>query len=401
MKRVGLKWLYAWLLVLFFSCSKNNDPTPKPDNDNLVAVTAMGSRSAAELKFFIQLSGRDIDTDLFVYNVDLYKVVYQTHYKGSEVNASGLILLPKTTLPVPMISFQHGTLVEQAQAPSAQTKDSEEVIPYQALASMGFITVVPDLIGFGESNNIFHPYYVEEPTATAVMDMLRAAHALAKEKNVDFNSRLFLAGYSQGGYATLATHKALEASPREGFQLIASFPGAGGYDITSMQEYLFGLDTYSDPYYLAYVGLSYQKYYEEPGLLADFFNEPYPSSIPSLFDGNHSPADINAALTEDIKTLIREEILTGGEDDPEYDFLQTSFEENSLVDWKPTLPIFLYHGDADTTVPLQNSQITYDKLLSNGASPENLQLITIPGGNHSSSVIPYLEDVIKKLQTLK
>ena len=180
-----------------------------------------------------------------------------------------------------------------------------------ALASTGFITVLPDLLGFGDSDEIFHPYYVEDPTATAVTDLLRAAATLADEKEVEFNQRLFLAGYSQGGYATLATHKALEADPLEDFDLIASFPGSGGYDIQSLQEYFFSLNTYNDPYYLAYVGLAYQSYYGEANLIDEFFNEPYASRIPGLFDGVNAAGDINAQLTEEIPALVQTEALTG------------------------------------------------------------------------------------------
>jgi hypothetical protein len=63
--------------------------------------------------------------------------------------------------------------------------------------------------------------------------------------------------------------------------------------------------------------------------------------------------------------------------------------------------MFLYHGDADMTVPIQNTQVTYEQLLANGASSDNLQMITLPGWDHGSAVEPYIEDVVKKLQQLR
>lgn len=401
-KSALLKWLSApWLLIFFFSCADKDDPTPQVEEDNLVEATVTGTREAAELRFLIEVSGMDIDPAIVLYDVDIYNVTYITTYKGQEIEASGLVVLPKTPDDLPMISFQRGTTVRQSDAPSLRSKNSEEVISYAALASMGFITVVPDMIGFGESDEIFHPYYVEEPTATAVIDMLRAAATLAEEKQITFDNRLFLAGYSQGGYSTLATHKAIEADPLEGFELIASFPGAGGYDITHMQKYLFALDTYSDPYYLAYVGLSYQSYYEEPGLLTDFFNEPYASRIPSLFDGVKSGSDINAELTENIPALVKAEVLTDFETAPKLEALREKFEANSLINWTPTLPIHMYHGDADMTIPLENSVVTYQNLLDNGASPDKLELLIFEGGGHGSTVLPYIADLIVKLQALR
>lgn len=387
------------MTVLLFSCSEKEDPAPA-DAITLVEAVATASRTAAELQFFAQLSGRDIDPGLFLYNVDIYNVTYITTYQGESIHASGLVIIPATTATVPMISFQHGTTVQQSKVPSALSATSEEVISYAALASMGFITVVPDYIGFGESKNVFHPYYVEEPTADAVVDMLKAGGKLAEEKAVSFSKQVFLAGYSQGGYATLAAHKALESDPSSDFEVIASFPAAGGYDIKAMQEYFFGLETYPDPYYLAYVGMSYESHYDE-SILSIFFNEPYASEIPSLFNGINSSGDINGSLTDVIGDLVTDDMLLNGDTDHRYGILREKFEENSLVDWVPQAHVYFYHGDADITVPLENSVITYEKLIDNGADPEKLHLIILPGETHGSGIVPYVEDLIKKVHTLK
>jgi pimeloyl-ACP methyl ester carboxylesterase len=398
------RWLRIWILALgIVSCSDSeNDPDPEPQPEYLIEATSIGSWPAAQLKFFAQLSGQDIDVNIFQYDVEIYRVIYRTEYQDSEIEASGLIVLPKTTTDeLPMISYQHGTIVKQSDAPSDQEVEGEQVISYSGLASTGFITVVPDMIGFGESKELFHPYYIEEPTAEAVTDMLQAAREFAEEKGVSFDGRVFLAGYSQGGYATLAAHKSLESDPIEGFSVTASFPGAGGYDVTEMLNYFRSLETYEDPYYLAYVGLSYQSYYDETSLLSNFFNEPYATQIPSLFNGINSSGDINDGLTTSIAELVKEDILTNPQSSPLYTFLTQRFSENSLVDWTPSAPVFLYHGDADVTVPLSNSQSTYEKLIANGADPEELQLIVLPGGDHSTAVQPYVREVIGKLQEMK
>lgn len=400
LRTLCMRLLAVGWLVLVFSCSDKEDPAPPAAEDVLVEANITGGRTAEELKFLVQLSGRDLDPDLITFDVDVYDVVYMTTYKGTQIKASGLVLLPKTTAPTPMISFQHGTIVRQADAPSQQSNTSLEVISYAALASTGLITAVPDYIGFGESSAIFHPYYIEEPTTTAVIDLLRAATALARQKDIAFDGRLFLAGYSQGGYATLATHKALETEPIEPFNLVASFSGAGGYDVTALQEHFFALETYNDPHYLAYVGLSYQSHYDKPDLLIHLFNEPYASRIPTLFDGVNGASDIKSELTNDISALIAPEVLTNSDDETNL-FLREKFEENSLTDWVPSRPVFLYHGDADTTVPIANTELTYNTLLANGASAETVQLIVLPGKDHSSGIEPFIEDVVKRLDALR
>jgi hypothetical protein len=168
-----------------------------------------------------------------------------------------------------------------------------------------------------------------------------------------------------------------------------------------MLDHFVTIETYNDPYYLAFVGMSYESYYGEDQLLNQFFNEPYASRIPSLFNGTNSSAQIDEQLTTDISTLIREEVLTNSDSYPLNEFLRQKFVENSLVDWTPFAPVFLYHGDADGTVPVENSEITYSKLLDNGADPDNLKLIILPGRDHDTAIEPYIEDVIKKLQLLK
>jgi fermentation-respiration switch protein FrsA (DUF1100 family) len=86
--------------------------------------------------------------------------------------------------------------------------------------------------------------------------------------------------------------------------------------------------------------------------------------------------------------------------DSKYDYIVDAFRENSLTDWVPQTPMYMYHGDADTTVPYANSQSVYEQLLDNGASTDVLHFITLPGADHGSGLEPYIEDVIPKIMSL-
>jgi pimeloyl-ACP methyl ester carboxylesterase len=388
-------------LLVAVSCS-NEETTPGGQDEKiLVDATLVFSTSAAQVKALTQLAGLNIDVNEFKHAVDVYKVSYKTEYKAGTVTASGLIAFPKTSDELPMISFQHGTITRDADAPSNSTLSNPESLLYAcALSSSGFIATLPDYLGFGASSTLIHPYFVESLTASAVVDLLYAASELAETKNIKFNSRLFLAGYSEGGYATMATHKAIEETKPEGFDLIASFPGAGAYDLSAMQEHLLGLQTYDDPYYLAYIALAYQEAYDLPQLLTDFFQEPYASRIPSLFDHQKSPGEINAQLTTTIPDLVTADLSAHIATDPAYAYLKDAFMSNTLTEWAPQKPMFMYHGQSDTTVPFENSVSTYNALLANGASEETVKLIPLPG-THSSAVAPYITDFIARLWTLK
>ncbi len=391
--------LIALTLIVSACSSDNNDP--QPGNEQfLVNSEFVYSTTADQLKLLIQIAGIDVDPNEFLYDIEIYKVTYNTVYDGGTIIASGLIALPKTTQEVGMLSFHHGTLTNRAEAPSNFTASDYNTISYAAMASVGFIGIIPDYLGFGSSSSILHPYYVEELTASSIIDMLKAATELARQKNIQFNGKLFLAGYSEGGYATMAAHKAIEENPLDGFTLMASFPGAGAYDLKGMQEYIFDLQEYTDPHYLAYMARAYQLHYDQDNLLTDFFNEPYASRIPGLFDGQKGADAINSQLTPVIADLIQADVLTGIDTDPTYQYLSDAFTENSLTDWKPEIKMFMYHGLSDATVPYQNSVDTFNKLISNGASTSNLSLTSLEG-THSSAIEPYIADIIGKLLSLK
>jgi pimeloyl-ACP methyl ester carboxylesterase len=382
--------------LVVFSCSED-EPNEKPV---LIQSTKILSRSAGELRTFLAASGFSLRNEL-QYDVEIYKVTYRTLYKDEEITASGLVILPETTTSVGMVSFQHGTITAQSEAPTNLPLSHSQLILYAALGSAGFIGVVPDFIGFGESAEIFHPYYVEEATASAVIDNLKAARELAAKQNVKFNQKLMLAGYSQGGYATMATHKSIEENGLSGFDLVASFPAAGGYDVKGMQEYFFAQDTYDQPYYLAYVARSYQSYYEWPDVITQFFKEPYASRILTLFTSTSTAGMINGQLTEVINDYVVADLIANIDTKAEYKDLNDAFIENSLTDWTPAKRMFMYHGDADTTVPFENSVDTYNKLISNGASTQVVTLKALPGADHGSGVFPYLEEFIEEALPLK
>jgi pimeloyl-ACP methyl ester carboxylesterase len=390
-----------FFIVLLAACGCSSDDSPGPAEEQfLVSSEFIYSNTAQQLKFLIQLSGVDVDPNEFLYDIEIHRVVYNTRYDGTTITASGLIAIPKTTEQVGMLSFHHGTITNRDDAPSNFSSNDFNSISYAAMASVGFIGVIPDYLGFGSSSSILHPYYVEEVTASSILDMLKAAGEFVQQKNLQFNGKVFLAGYSEGGYATMAAHKAIESDGLDGFNLIASFPGAGAYDLSGMQAHIFSLQEYDDPHYLAYMARAYQIEYDEDNLLTDFFKEPYASRIPGLFDGQKGADEINAQLTSTVADLIQADMLANIHTNPDYDYLENAFAENSLTDWSPKVQMFMYHGLSDATVPYQNSVDTYNKLLANGASTGVLTLTPLEG-THSSAVDPYIAAIIEKLLSLK
>jgi pimeloyl-ACP methyl ester carboxylesterase len=388
----------ALLCLVVFACKKDDDVVPERA---LVSADNVLNRASGEMRSLLERANLSLDLDLLKYDVDIYKVTYKTTYNGQEVTASALVSLPKNAPSAAIVSFQHGTIAAYTQAPTAlQLYDPESVL-YSALAAPGFISVAPDLLGFGASKSILHPYYVEDLTASAVRDAIRAARDLASDKGVSFNGKLFLAGYSQGGYATMATHKSIEADPLEGINLIASFPSSGGYDIKNMQEYFWELQDYEQPFYLAFVAQAYKTTFNWQQPLTDVFNEPYADKIPALVNGTKTNNQINDELTTTIADLVTDDIRAHIDTDTKYKYIVDAFVDNSLTDWKPTVPMFMFHGDIDMTVPYTNSLATYNKLIANGASTSVVTLTPLEGADHYTGVFPYIDLFIPKMISMK
>lgn len=379
---------YCWILVIAFllhACGSDNEPEPA-ENKYLVSSSEVANYNAQLLQLGASQQGLSAIASQLKYDITIYKIEYKTNYLGSEITASGLIGIPTTGEEVPILSFQHGTIAANDDAPT----QSDDGLFYASFASLGYISLIPDFIGFGSSSHIIHPYYHEESTATAVIDMIRAAEEFVVDHNINSSGKLFLAGYSEGGYATMVTHKMIEEKYANEFELMASAPASGGYDLIGMKDYFVNLDTYHQPFYLAYISLSLAQVNDWNTLLSDIFNEPYASSIPSLFDGSKSGSQINDALSSDLSALLVEDFRLHSDSNPKYTDLMSELMTNSPIDWQPNHPMYMYHGTADITVPYQNSVSSYEQLLEGGASSDIITFTPLEEATHSSGVAPYV-----------
>ncbi len=392
----GLKplWIFAIFMILI-SCS---DDTEEPFVLEVESRWKTGSfssiRFASDMRGLLGAFQSDLPVDKIQYDVEIFVIEYETKYGDETVVASGMIFLPVAEEPLPFLSYQHGTVADNFSVPSQAPLNDAQNLLLAGLAGTGFIVVAPDYVGFGSTVDVVHPYYVEQPTRDAVIDNIRAAAEMAVDEGRMINENLYLIGYSQGGYATMAAHKGIEEQGLEYFELQASYPSSGGYDIMGMRDYFLSLDVYSSPLYLAYVARAYQTYYGlSEDLFMKYFREPYATSIPDYFDGTFSNGQINDLLNDTLSVYLTEEFISNP-DDPIFDEINDRFIENSLIDWVPSISMFMYHGDADSTVIYQNSIDSFDELISNGASRDIVTFTTLPGKTHGSGFIPYLEDVV-------
>ena len=211
------------------------EPEPEPDigPGSLTSSATVNTIKASEITEALHSPESKVREGIAPrYDVTSYRLTYMTTDKnGMPVKASGLVSVPIKTVVVasPVLSYQHATTFHDDQAPSRKV---EAVEPPLVLASLGYIVVSPDYVGFGASKGVEHPYLTATPAARAVIDMLAAAQKWRLREGVADNGQLFLVGYSEGGYATIAAHRALQATNSSHLrQLVSSIPGAGPYHV--------------------------------------------------------------------------------------------------------------------------------------------------------------------------
>ena len=333
--------------------------------------------------------------DSMTHSVAVYKLIYKTTYKGEQIEASGLINVPMENGNFPILSFQNGTNTSHAKAPT-ESSSSSDMLLLSSLASTGYILLIPDYIGFGTSEYLLHPYYQKETSNSAVLDFIIAAKEFIDHYDgaAGYTDEFFLMGYSQGGWATLAALEEIEHNPSSGLNIAATSCGAGAYDLMQVSSYILDLDIFPGPLYLPYFIYSHQQYGTLSGDLSLFFQEPYASLIPSLFDGSHTNTQVNDQLTDSIAILLNPEFIADFQTDTAYAELRNELSANSIEAWPVISQLRFYHGDEDLNVPPFESENMYNEFLSRSGE-EKVEHFVMSGLNHETGVVPWGVETIK------
>lgn len=344
---------------------------------NLVDVAAIYFPDISGLKQYVSA------------DVDVYKIVYRTIVNNEEIKASGLICIPSGQGEYPVLCFQNGTNTLSANCPSENVTD----LSYQMIeiaASMGYIVVMPDYPGFGESADIPHPYLVKEPTVRSLIDMLFAERELDSGElpGITTKNEYYLIGYSQGGWATLALHKTIELEYGDELNLKASMCGAGPYDMMSLFRSMVNVSTYSMPVYIGYIVNAYSSYNQFINPVSDIFNQPYASRLTTLYNGTHSSSEINNQLTTSIPDLFTTVFLSGFESEERYSSVREALLSNSITPWQTSKPLFLIHGGGDITVDPSATENIYNGIIESGTTTTICKMEIIPALNHSEAKYP-------------
>jgi len=366
--------LLPWLL-LAVACGGGGDGPAEAQAveptgpGRLERATQLNRIALADIQAATQAADSRTRTLAPLYDVTNHRVEYlTTDAQGREIVASGLVSVPAKPAGArsPVLGYQHGTTFVDAEAPSNHAVADEAAV---ILASLGYIVVAPDYVGYGVSKGAPHPYLLAEPSAAATVDLLTAAQTWRRRSGVADNGQLFLTGYSEGGYATVAAHQAMQRtrSPHLA-QLRSVVAGAGPYDVRVT------LDT-----------------------LLQRVRDAVPALAPLLDPG------VLRFLSDADRNRLRDELmkrLRPGDADVVFDhaMIDRYLADNALAlellsnvhDWAPALPLRLFHGRDDETVPFATAIATLQAMRARGAADVSLTECTAVPASHIGCVPEFL-----------
>jgi len=375
-----IQLFFFFSIPLFFWACDNNEIEDDLENEfdfqYVVSYEFLDSLSTDEISG--RFGANNPATGFINFDVTAHRITYMTpNFDGTEVEASGLILIPVVKGSAKLTSFQHSTLAkdpnpaidQENRAPSYLPENNAEIHLSAALfASNGYMISAPDYIGYGSTGDMFHPYEHAQTTATTSYDMLVAAREYAEFLEVAMRTEgdteveeLHLLGYSQGGNSTMALHKYIEENHNEEFKIIKSAMGAGAYHKTAVGDYIFNFEGevgFPLSLYL-WVMDTYDRVYLQRGI-SYYLKEPYASAV-----SDKGYFEIQDMSTNPQEIFTEEFIADVNNPDSEF---SAALADNNVHDWKAESPIKLFHSREDALVPYFNSVDAYESLTANGST---------------------------------
>ena len=330
----------------------------------------------------------------FSNTIEMRKVTYQsTGADGQSHTMTGLLVLPKAIFggkpSVPILMYQHGTEVYRPFSPSQylshrdRPTDYPEVMVAAAIAATGYAVALVDYEGMGD-NTATQPHVVGEVLAQQVIDLLRSSRDIitGTSSPCTWNNQLFLMGYSEGGFVTMAATRELQLNHAAEFTVTASAPLSGPHDLSGvMRGVILSDNTFKSPYFVPMILTSYNYAYGALYNPATAMIAPFNTTIPPLFNGNIQSVTISEAMGmvfDPPALIVAKSVLSPGfiaqltdSTSPVVALLREndSYRLPGQLDsaWVPTVPLRMIHHPDDELVPFANSQTAFDAFITAGS----------------------------------
>ncbi|RLL67388.1 lipase family protein [Streptomyces sp. Z26] len=275
-----------------------------------------------------------------------WKIQYtSTTATGGENTVSGTVVVPKDgkTGPRPLVAYAAGSVgMGDKCAPSAGFHDGSttEAPLINAALVRGFAVAVTDYEGLGTPGD--HTYTVAQAEGTALLDAARAAQRMpeAQQLGVSTESPVGIMGYSQGGQASAW---AAELQPSYAPELKVKGTASGGVpaDLMKVAEHVNGGD---EAGYIAMAAIGHDTAYPELDL-DKYLNDDGRALVETVREG--CLGEIQEAAKG---KKIEDYTVSNPLEQPDW---KEKIGANDIGTKKPSAPVFLYHGEADTTIPYE------------------------------------------------
>ncbi len=227
-----------------------------------------------------------------VCGVDFYYIKFWTLGGAAETTeSSGAMMVPTGASSAcsggrPIVLYAHGTNPAKALniADITDPSNTEGVLIAAMFAAQGYIVVAPNYAGYDVSTLGYHPYLNAEQQSGEMIDILTAARAALPKtmsSSTSDGGKLFVTGYSQGGYVAMATQRALQAT---GATVTGVAGMSGPYALEAFGDaILFGNVDLGSTLFTPLLSTSYQKAYGNLySTPADMYSATYASGIETL-----------------------------------------------------------------------------------------------------------------------
>ncbi len=306
---------------------------------------------------------------------------------GSPLTLSGKVVVPSSGEVKNIIVVSHYTIGAAHEAPS-------ECFPFEGtLAAKGYAVVIADYIGYGVTSHMIHPYLHARSTSRSVVDFVRAVrpyleHIGKKPKH----DELILMGYSQGGATTLAVMRMMENDFEGEFKIKKVYAGAGPYDLNatfdiSMEQNKTGIPC-AIPMIVQGISLGERLNLD----MADFFQPALLASYEELINSKkYTVRDINRKINANKLS----DIMTSegrNKNSEQTARLYLALFHNSVLNFEPKAPLYMFHSKTDDTVPFINSLKAEERF-----KKLNVDFDFDDYGNHMQGFLKFLKAVRKDL----
>lgn len=296
-------------------------------------------------------------------NAALYRIAYESvipELNNQKVVAYGLVAIPEgATNGTPILSYQHGAIFDKNAVPSSPDESPETRLALLQFASQGYIVVAADYFGNGTLSSVPNSYFLKRSAEQAMFDMHTASLEFLRTKNLQ-PGKLFLLGWSQGGYNTMLHFRMLESADIPvAAAATASGPGSPFQLVTRALYAPRPFDAVWEPLIITNIIFAYESYFGLTGCSQEFIKPSIYEKARGFYDFKVDANSYLGAGGNMFENVFTSKFIETGKTKSHvlWDLLS---QAESYV-WLSKAPLQQYYSNRDEGVPkeLATAGVTY------------------------------------------